>query len=181
MWWSRPAHRIVLCAVLAVAGPSACGFRPLYATPGAAPGVASAAAGQLAAVYVDGIPDRLGQQLRNALHTRLTPAGEPSAPQYRLAVKLTESLEGLGHRKDAKATLGRLSLTANFTMHDATGGPLLSGTSRSFVSFNYLGPRYASIAMERDAEERAISEVAEDIRRQLAVYFETKGAAPERP
>jgi LPS-assembly lipoprotein len=181
MWWSRPARRLALCAVLMAAGPSGCGFRPLYGSTSTSPGVASAAAEQLSGIYVDAIADRLGQQLRNALHQRLTPAGEPAAPQYRLAVLTSQSLEGLGHRKDAKATLGRMTLTASFTLVDSGGHHRMSGASRSLVSFNYLGPRYASIAAERDAEERAISDVAEDIRRQLAVYFETKGPAPERP
>lgn len=174
MWWSRA---VLLLAVLAL-GPAGCGFRPLYGT--GQGGVSSDAAEMLASIRVRSIEDRKGQQLRNALVQRLNPAGEPGRARYDLIVRTTTALEGLGQQKDDRATLGRMMVEATYVLvapgASEEGQALASGRTRSVVSFNYLGARYASVAMERDAEERALDEVAENIRRQLAVYFE-KGKA----
>jgi LPS-assembly lipoprotein len=164
MWW----FRLLLVLLVTALGPVGCGFRPMYGKPDVAqPGGVS----ELAAIRVLAIEDRIGQQTRNALVHRITPTGEPGAAKYNLRVNLTKVVEGLGHQKDAKATIGRYTLSASYSLTDLDGRIIRHGNTRSVVSYNYLGPRYASIAGERDAEERAVSEVAEDIRRQLAAYF----------
>ncbi|MEW5727589.1 MAG: LPS assembly lipoprotein LptE [Pseudomonadota bacterium] len=176
MWWSRA---VLLLAVLAL-GPAGCGFKPLYGT--SQGGVSADVAEILASVRVRAIQDRKGQQLRNALVQRLNPGGEPARARYDLIVKTTTSLEGLGQQKDDRATLGRMLVEATYVVVTPGGGEdgpaVASGRTRSVVSFNYLGARYASVVMERDAEERALDEVAENIRRQLAVHFE-KGKASQ--
>ncbi len=170
MWWSRAA----LILVVLTLGPAGCGFKPLYGTGKDA--MSADIAEFLASVRVRAIEDRKGQQLRNSLVQRLNPGGEPARSRYDLIVKTTTQLEGLGQQKDDHATLGRMLVEATYVLVAPGGqedGPsLTSGRTRSVVSFNYLGARYASVVMERDAEERALEEVAENIRRQLAVYFE---------
>lgn len=163
MWWSRA---LVLVVVLAL-GPAGCGFRPLYGKRGDG----SSAASDMARVRIGNIPDRSGQELRNALLDRVTPLGEPAAPAYLLNVALVESVAGSGYRKDSTASLGRMVVRANFTLTDLAGRSLWSGTADSTTSFNFLGPRYGSVAMERDAEERALQDLADDIRNQLGIYF----------
>lgn len=170
MWWSKA---VLIVAVLAL-GPSGCGFRPLYGKGPVDSG--SAVSDDLSAVRVRAIDDRLGQQLRNSLVQRLSPAGEPGSPRYDLVVRLTKYVEGLGQQKDARSTLGRMTVLASYVLTRLGDGSEMqaggfSGTARSVVSFNYLGARYASVAMERDAEERAVEDLAEGIRRQLAVRF----------
>lgn len=164
MWWSR----LILLLLVVALGPVGCGFHPMYGKSASAEigGVA-----ELAGIRVMVIEDRLGQQLRNALVQRITPAGEPGAAKYSLSVTATKMVEGLGHQKDAKATIGRFTLTTSFSLSDQDGRLVHRGQSRSIVSYNYLGPRYASMVGERDAEERTISDVADDIRRQLATHF----------
>ena len=165
MWWSRALIVLVLVAL----GPVGCGFQPLYGRTG---GAESPAAADLAAIRVLGIENRAGQQLRNSLVQRLTPLGEPAAPRYVLDVKMVESLEGQAESSDGKSTVGRMTLRAGYTLSDISTGRLLkTGTARSLASMRYLGPRYASVASERDTEERVITDMAEEIRSALAAWF----------
>lgn len=175
MSWSKA---LLICSVLAL-GPAGCGFQPLYGRSQASGPVAA----QLAGVRVGGIEDRLGQQLRNALVDRITPAGEPGAPLYILDVKLNEQIEGLASSQDGHATLARLSLNATYVLRHAQGEgrTLDEGNSRSVVSFRMLGPRYGGVATERDAEERAVTELAEDMRSRLAARFASGLTARARP
>jgi LPS-assembly lipoprotein len=171
MWWSR---LLTLLAVLAL-GPAGCGFHPLYAKSEAAG--ESAVRGEMAQVRIGLIENRLGQQLRNALLERITPAGEPADPSYTLSVKLSESETSLGYRRDSFATLGLLIVTAAVSL-----GPqgLIRGEAvTATVSFDYLGPRYASVAMERDAEERAIQQLADQISQRVGLALKAGPAAGE--
>lgn len=172
MWWSRALLVVCLLAL----GPAGCGFRPLYGKPD--PATVSPAAAELALIRVEGIEDRTGQQLRNALVQRLSPGGEPASARYSLEVKVTQTMEGLAATRDGNATLGRMRLDASYQLRDAEGRRAVAGGSaRALATFRMLGPRYGTMAVERDAEERALSEVAEDIRSQLAVYFANRKAA----
>ncbi|MBC7905439.1 MAG: hypothetical protein H7Y60_01670 [Rhodospirillaceae bacterium] len=176
MWWSRALIVLMLVAL----GPVGCGFRPLYAR---TDGADTSAAADLATIRVLGIENRSGQQLRNNLVQRLTPLGEPSAPRYTLEVKVTETLEGQAESSDGKATVGRMRLQCSYLLKDIeTGRALKSGTARSFASLRYLGPRYASVAAERDTEERVLTDVAEEIRTGLAGWFvSVRAAKPANP
>ena len=175
MWWSnipvKPARTrrqslgaVALLLGLALLGPAGCGFTPMYAKGGGDKGGVSV---DLAAVRIGPIKDRLGQQLRNALVQRLTPQGEPGDYRYTLLVQLTESASDLGYRRDSFATLGNLTMVATIGLQ-GDGVGILAGTATTVVSFDYLGPRYASVATERDAEDRAVTQLADDIRSQVA-------------
>lgn len=170
MWWSRT---LLLFAVLAL-GPVGCGFRPMYGVPsGAATGVDA----DLAAVRIEPIKDRIGQQLRNALLQRLSPRGEAADYTYSLQVKLSESVSNLGFRKDTYATVANLSMSAQVVLL-REGASILGTTVSTTVYFDHLGPRYASVATERDAEERALDQLADNIRNRVAVAIQRYQANP---
>ncbi|MBR9972767.1 LPS assembly lipoprotein LptE [Magnetospirillum sulfuroxidans] len=165
MWWSKVALMVGLLAL----GPMGCGFTPMYAKNQSQ---ANPVVAELAGIRVAGIEDRSGQILRNALVQRITPLGEPAHSTHSLNVKLTTSQENLAERNDGKASLGRLFITATFQLVDyQSEKPVFSSSSRSVVSYRLLGPRYGSTAVERDAEQRALTDLAEDIRAQVAAYF----------
>lgn len=165
MWWSKS----VLMAGMLALGLTGCGFEPMYAKRGAP---TSAIADELAGIRVAGIEDRQGQILRNALVSRLNPLGEPARQTHTLEVRLNSSQENMAERSDGKASLGRMQITANFRLTHVGGkSSSYSGTSRSIVSYRLLGPTYGSTAAERDAESRALTDLAEDIRVQVATYF----------
>ncbi|ARJ66482.1 hypothetical protein WV31_12790 [Magnetospirillum sp. ME-1] len=170
MWWSRA---FLLVAVL-VLGPAGCGFKPMYGTPS---GDASAVAVDLAAIRIDPIKDRIGQQLRNALVQRLSPRGEAADYSYTLKVQLSESVNNLGFRKDTFATIANLSMSAQILL-SGNQTTILSDSVTTTVYFDHLGPRYASVATERDAEERALVQLADDIRNRITAAIQRYHANP---
>jgi LPS-assembly lipoprotein len=123
----------------------------------------------MALIRVMPIADRSGQELRNLLLSRLSPGGEPANYRYVLTVRLTESLGSMGFQKDASSTLGKLTTSAQFTLSDVgSEQPVgLSGSLVSESSFDYEGPRYGSVAMERDARTRVLTDLADRISNQV--------------
>lgn len=170
MWWSRA----LLLVVLVTLGPAGCGFRPMYGTPG---GAAAGVDADLGSIRIEPIKDRTGQQLRNALLQRLSPRGEAADYAYTLQIRLSESVSNLGFRKDTYATVANMAITAQVLL-SGDRATLLSDAVTTTVYFDHLGPRYASVAMERDAEERALNQLADDIRNRIAVAIQRYQANP---
>lgn len=170
MWWSRA---FLLVAVLAL-GPAGCGFRPLYGTPS---GEAGSVDGELAGVRIGPIKDRVGQQLRNNLVQRLSPRGEAADYGYLLDVKLSENVSSLGFRRDTFATVANMAISAQVQLVGERA-VILSEVVTTTVYFDFLGPRYASLATERDAEERALGQLADEIRNRVAVAIQHYRANP---
>ena len=144
-----------------------CGFRPLYGEP--TPGVSSA---EFALIKVEPIKDRIGQLLRNHLRTAFNPKPRTQKPRYLLKTRVSQSTASLAVRKSAFATRANLTVAANFhLLNAATAKPLFSETRSITVSYNILDSEYATLAAEKDARNRAVKELSEDIRIQLSVYF----------
>jgi LPS-assembly lipoprotein len=172
MWWSRT----LLLVVIAVLGPAGCGFRPMY---GERAESISPTASELAQIRVGAIPDRVGQQLRNALVQQLTPSGEIARPLYVLDVRVRDSAGAVTTDESGGAALGNMTMTAQFSLTEVgtkSSKTSFAGSARSITSYRYYGPRYGTIATERDAELRALSELAGNIRNQLSAYFASRAA-----
>jgi LPS-assembly lipoprotein len=145
-----------------------CGFQPLYGARDNDAEVSSS----LASIRIEPLRDRVGQQMHNFLRDRLNPGGQPSAPSYRLRVGLTESLSELAVRRDETATRANLRMDAKFFLLDENGqNALLTGRSSSTTSYDILRNPFATTVSEADARERALREVADNIRTRLAVFF----------
>jgi len=168
-WDTRSARLAFLLVAVLLLGPTGCGFRPLYGRHQSAE--IAGTTERMAGIRIGQIIDRNGQILRNDLVERLTPQGEPANPQYTLSVLLNESMAGLGQQTNSYATLGEMQVTATFTLRDGDGKEGFVGTSVAVVSVNFLGPRYGSVAVERDAEARGLSQLADDMRDQIASYM----------
>lgn len=154
----------VAVAVVAVA---ACGFHPLYGNR-----AAGDAPAEFAQIRIKPIRDRIGQQLHNHLLTILNPGGRPAKPHYVLDTQLTESTTSLGVRKTAFATRANLQVQANYNLISAeTGKRLFKGESSITVSYNILDSEFATLMAEKDARERAVRELSEDMRIRLGVFF----------
>jgi len=167
-WSRRNAARFL--AALALAGPAGCGFKPLYSSKRAED---TTVAADLAAVRIDPLRDRVGQQLHNLLRDRLNPHGQPVSPSYRLRVALKETIDELGIQRDETASRANLRVDADFALLDAAGGQaLLQGRSSSTTSYDILRNPFATTVSEADARERALREVADDIQTRLALYFQ---------
>ncbi|OYQ35171.1 hypothetical protein CHU95_08010 [Niveispirillum lacus] len=163
-----PCLATALLLVLPPVALGGCGFKPVYGT--ASQGSAVGAA--LANVQIDPIVDRNGQVLRNNLIDRFYTDGRPSSARYRLAVALAATEEELGIQQDATATRARLRLQASYELIEISTGQVVYRTfSRSIVSFNLLDSQFAVLATRQDAYDRGLTELADDIRTRLSLYF----------
>jgi len=164
MSWSRRRALLIAGAALL----SSCGFEPLYGGQGGGATVVAAEGIRVATVH-----DRFGIQLRNNLMDRLTPRGEPAEPRYTLEIKISRDKEGLAVQRDAFVSRFNLRVSADFSLFDrqADRAPILVGKAHSVAAFNVVRQDFANLAAERDAEDRAARELANDISQRIAVFL----------
>jgi LPS-assembly lipoprotein len=145
-----------------------CGFRPVYGTWSAA----AETVVELNRVAIEPIGDRNGQMLRNLLIDRFYTTGRPADPRYRLVIRLATTQEDLGIRRDATATRARIRLVADYELVDAASGQTVYRSfSRAVVSYNLLEAQYATLVSEQDAYDRGLTELSEDIRTRISLFF----------
>ncbi len=149
----------LLAGVLALAG---CGFRPMYA-PGLSP--------QLAAVYVEPMPEREGYELRNTLIDLLGSNGVMTGKRYRLAIHLKQTSRGVALQNDAAITRYNDTLDVEYTLTDMAGNKVTTGSQTSLSAYNVANSPYATLAAQRDSSRRAAMSIAERIRMDLAAHF----------
>ena len=159
-------------ALLAPLALSACGLSPMYAG-----GTSSGAAQGIAAVDIPAIQGRGGWLVKNALDARLGVAGQ-ATPQYRLDVRLDDSLEALGVLNDDTISRERRILRARYQLVElATGSVLLDATAGSDAGIDVVSSEYATIAAEQKALENLALEVADRMATQIAVTLRSRAAA----
>lgn len=171
MSWSK--RRLLAAAALLLLGSlmAGCVVRPLYGTATDSPAEVGGT-GDLAATSIRPIPDRSGQKLHNELRDLINPRGQPPAARYDLAVSLTESVRESGLRRTETATRGTLTLKADYQLTDRQDGEVLTrGQAQSIIGFNLVDSGYANHVSGESARERGLRELAQEIRRRLALYF----------
>ncbi len=163
-----------LFALPALCALAACGLQPLY------PGGRDAAVAQgLAAVDIPAIQGRGGWLVRNALEARLGVAGQ-TTPQYRLDVRLDDSLEALGVLNDDTISRERRILRARYQLVDlATGAVLLDATAGSDAGIDVVSSEYATIAAEQRALENLAVDVGGRIATQVALTLRNRASAAQ--
>lgn len=164
--------RLALLASLAALAVSGCGFTPLYATGGVAPG--------LSAIEVDAPQTRTGYLLREELDDAFARnRGEPAT--YRLALRIEEDRRARGLRVDDVATRYEVLLRVDYVLLRQGGSatPLTQGRAEVSVTYDSADQPYAGVAASIDGQERAASQAAQRIRLDLARWFARNG--PPRP
>jgi LPS-assembly lipoprotein len=149
---------------LACAG---CGFHPLYAPGG------NTQAG-LREVFVDAIPNRNGQLLRQALQQRLEGSEGGGNEHFELSVSLALASDSIGIQSDNSSTRTRFLGTAHWTLHKpgAFGGKMASGTVRSLDGANVIDEQFFYSDLSTEAIQRRMGEsLADQIVEALAAYF----------
>ena len=166
MWW-RSASFLGVILALVLTG---CGFHPLY---GSRNGIRDTQNQEkFALVHISPIEDHSGLILRNALEDRMHPDSGATDPKYRLQVMLQQTNKGINYQKNATASAGEITMTATWQLLDfQTGQRLAYGKFNSVDSVNYLGPRYASVASDQDAQNRSLNDIADMITDRIAVYL----------
>lgn len=171
---SSPRILAWIVGAFAAASLWGCGFEPLYASRGDS---SSDAVAHMAAVRISPIPDRAGQQLRNALQDKLTPRGKPREALYRLDISLEENRSDLVILQDATSTFAKMRIAANYILNDAaTGKPLTRGRSESTTIFNIVESEFANLSAQADARARAVNQISDDIRLRLGLFFRRHSA-----
>ncbi|RMD92776.1 MAG: hypothetical protein D6811_06245 [Alphaproteobacteria bacterium] len=108
---------------------------------------------------------REGLWTRQAIERRLGSAGE-DAP-YRLTVALSFTVESMGVSLVNAATRNRYLGTATFTLTDATGRVLASGTEENIASYDATGTTQANAAAGDDALRRLSEALGDQIATRL--------------
>lgn len=156
MWSSNLTRRFVLIG--ATASLAACGFTPAYG-PNAA---SNRVLGQIA---VDEIKTSDGFHLTRQLEHRL---GRSAAPQFGLSVALTTREEGVAVTSDNQTTRIEIFGDATFALRNlADNAVVLSGKTRNFTGYSTTGETTSELASERDARERLMIILADQIATQL--------------
>jgi LPS-assembly lipoprotein len=133
----------------------------------------------LAAVQVGLIPDRSGQVLRNQLVRLLNPAAGIQPGRYTLSVALKETIDTFAVERSGFATTANIEVVATYTlMDDATGNPVLAGTSRAISGYNLLDNDFSTYVAAGDARTRAVDQIAFEIRNPLAAHFSKQARSP---
>lgn len=187
MSWSKIfAVGAICCAV------SACGFRPLYAPPlEDANGVGVYAFDVLRSVEIAAIPDREGQYLHNKLSRLLQPQGRSSETNFILNVSLSEGTTSLAVRKSALATRANLLVHGSFSLTPVGARSIEAGNTPSKSSFsgsasvtsgyNLFESEFQTLSAKKGARERALDDLAQQIRTQVAAFLTSAYTLPARP
>jgi LPS-assembly lipoprotein len=139
---------------------SACGFQPVYG-----PGGTGAALQNR--VLVDPPIDREGFLLVRQLEDRLGRAGDPA---YTLSVKLDLTQEDRAIDPDGDIRRFHLIGTATYELRESgTGNMIRADAVTNFVGYSATGTTVATLAAQRDAQERLMTILANQIVQQLQV------------
>ncbi|MDF1727393.1 MAG: LPS assembly lipoprotein LptE [Sulfitobacter sp.] len=157
---SSHSRRFALLAPLALA---ACGFSPLYA-PG---GTGARLQGR---VLVDEPGDENSYLLTRELEERL---GRGDTPVYGLTLAVLTSERQLAVNREGYIERFNLVGRADYSLRDLTSGAIVtSGFVENFTGYSATGTTVVTLAGERDARERLMNILADQITaRLLAVDF----------
>ncbi len=144
-------RRAVLVAPLLAA---ACGFTPVYGTGGSGEVLQNQ-------IRVSEPATRDTFLLTRRLEERL---GRASSPSYRLTVDVDTATEDLA--VDRAGNINRFNLLGDadyILVEDSTGRVVTSGRVSSFTSYSASGTTVSELAAERDAQERLMTLLADQI------------------
>jgi LPS-assembly lipoprotein len=158
----------------------ACGFTPVYGIY-AAHNQPQSVVQALNDIYIETIPDRSGQKLRNHLIDRLVQSGGASKSEatYTLTVaSVSEKIYGINIAKDDTATRSQIRLNTSFTLK-RDGQIILSRTASAVSSFNILSSQYTTLVTQEAARGQTIEQLSDQIITQLELYFSNPAAFPK--
>jgi LPS-assembly lipoprotein len=138
-------------------------YGPLSSTP--------ALVGDLQAIDVAPIPDRLGHYLRNELIFNFNGTGSTVAPRYRLTVKLNETVRSpILDTVTGRATSASIVVGADYRLVSLPDEKeVTKGTALTVASYDRFSNRLANVRAARDAEIRDAKVLADGIRTRIAV------------
>ncbi len=174
----RLLRRVCLAGALSLAL-AGC-FRPVYgyvSTPGViGKDEGSDVAQRMKSVDVKAIEGRVGQKMRNELIFLLRGGAGPGPVAYRLEVKqfVEAGQSAVVEPLTSVPETRTISLTVTYGLSRAgTIDPIFTDTVFATATYFSGLQRFANLRAERDAEDRAATQIAERIRSRLQAYFAT--------
>ena len=174
MWLSRACRASTFTAIaLGISALSGCTFEPLAAqtTTAALSGSENASVrAALSRIEVAPAKSRVAQQVRNALLFSLNGGQKVEPGRHKLNLSTKSTTRNLSIETSAQApTSSQVEVKVVYTLSDReTGATLATGTRSSIAAFDRTQQYFAVQRAERDAQNRAAKEVAQQIRLALA-------------
>lgn len=165
MWsFKRCRASSTMVALLAVVTVAGCTVEPLR---GARTTVGSGSVSEtLLATSVAEVNTRVAQQVRNELIFAMHGGNNNVAPRYQVKLGVTSRAAALSIQSSSLApTSARVIMDASYTATEiATNRVVAQGTRRTFAAYDRTTQSFANERAERDAENRAAKEIAQQIR-----------------
>lgn len=160
-------------------GAAGCTVQPLYSSGEATSlgaSVQPVMREKLASIAIEPATTRYGQEVRNKLIFLLSGgAGEPATPAYRLSLGVTSSTSaavsvnvGDTTDKTGRPSAGTVRVASRYVLRDMDGKPVAKGTRVVSSSFDRPRQEFANLRAERDAQDRAAEELAQQLMLSLA-------------
>ena len=147
---------------------SSCGYEPIYSKN-------INTNKELLSISIKNIKNRPGQILRNTLLNQLNPERERVIIKYRLIIEISESSTSLGYRRDMSATRSDLEVTAKYLLKNVKNDEIiLKEDVKSISSFDVVESVYATLVAEKDAREKSLKIISDNIYTNLVIFFKKK-------
>ncbi len=178
MWYSRLENmfsnvsKIGLFSALALL--AACTVEPLNSsTPNSqlATGIQPASIGSiLASTTVKPVTTRSAQQVRNNLLFAMNGGELQSGGQYNVVLDVESKSYNLSIERNSNApTSAQVAITANYQLvENRSGKTVANGKRRALSSYDRTSQSFANERAERDAQNRAAKELAQQLRLAIA-------------
>ena len=148
-------------------------IQPLYGPLSAGGDVA----GELQAIAVEPIPNRLGHYLGDDLIFMFNGTGSRVPPKYRLIVTVTENVETpLLDTVSGYPSAANVVVNADYRLMPVGGTePVTKGQATVVASYDRTSQRFSNLRAARDAEIRDAKTLADQIRTRIAAAIAARG------
>ena len=128
---------------------------------------------ETSSIFIDEIPERTGQILRQVLSDHLTPLGEPENPRYRLSARISKiSTSEQAVRKDNLATRYLMTMTAKYVLYSyPENRELISSSFTERSNYDVQRSPYATDMAEQAAKERLAKIMGNNIALRVAAFL----------
>ena len=147
---------------------SSCGYEPIYSKN-------VNINKELLSVSIKNIKDRPGQILRNTLLNKFNPERERVKIKYRLIIEMSESKTSLAYRRDMSATRQDLEVIVKYLLQNVKNEEIiLRQDTKSTSSYDVVESVYATLIAEKDAREKNLQVISDNIYTNLIIFFKNK-------
>lgn len=158
MWLSDRREFLLGAAAVLLGG---CGFAPAYGTSGAASKLQNT-------IHVEAPKNHFGYLVTRRIEERLGAGGE-GAP-YTLALQTKFSQESLGSTSDGQLTRYHVTGSTTYVLRRAADlTEIDTGTVYNFTAYSASGSTVATLAAQRDAQDRLMIALADQVIERLVL------------